>query len=69
MVLVNSVRSRRTQQGRVFYDAVGRNPTGIIQLKVWGEVVEAQGELKAGLWGITGRLETLKDLEKNVVAE
>jgi hypothetical protein len=69
MVLVNSVRSRRTQQGRLFYDAIGRNPTGIIQLKVWGEVVETQGELKAGLWGITGRLETFQDRDQFVVAE
>ena len=69
MLLVNSVRSRRTQQGRVFYDAVGRNPTGIIQLKVWGEVLEGQGELKPGLWGITGRLETFQDREQFVVAE
>ena len=69
MVLVNSVRSRRTQQGRLYYDAMARNPTGILQLKVWGEVLETQGELKAGLWGITGRLETFQDRTQFVVAE
>ena len=69
MVLINSVRSRRTQQGRLYYDAMARNPTGILQLKVWGEVLETQGELKAGLWGITGRLETFQDRAQFVVAE
>ena len=58
MVLVTSVRSRRTQQGRLFCDAVARNSTGIIALKIWGEVLESQGEIKPGLWGITGKLET-----------
>lgn len=69
MVLINAVRSRRTQQGRLYYDAIARNPTGILQLKVWGEVLDTQGELKAGLWGITGRLETFQDRAQFVVAE
>jgi len=69
MVLVTSVRSRRTQQGRLFCDAVARNSTGIIALKIWGEVLESQGEIKPGLWGITGKLETFQDRTQFVVAE
>jgi hypothetical protein len=69
MVLVNSVRSRRTQQGRLFYDATARNATGVLALKIWGEVLDTQGELKPGLWGITGKLETFQDRTQFVVAE
>jgi hypothetical protein len=69
MVIVNSVRSRRTQQGRLYYDAMARNSTGLLALKIWGEVLDTQGELKPGLWGITGRLETFQDRAQFVVAE
>jgi hypothetical protein len=69
LVLVTSVRSRRTQQGRLFCDAMARNATGTIALKVWGEVLATQGELKPGLWGITGKLESYQDRVQFVVAE
>ena len=69
MVLVTSVRERRTQQGRVFCDASARNATGAIALKIWGETLESQKEIKPGLWGITGRLEAYQDRPQFVVAE
>ena len=69
MVLVTSVRERRTQQGRVFCDAYARNATGAITLKIWGETLESQKEIKPGLWGITGKLETFQDRSQFVVAE
>jgi hypothetical protein len=69
MVFVNGVRARRNQQGRLFYDAIARNATGVIPLKVWGEVVDTQGELKPGLWGITGKLENFQERVQFVVAE
>lgn len=69
MVLVTSVRERRTQQGRLFCDASARNATGTIALKIWGEVLETQKEIKPGLWGITGKLETFQDRSQFVVAE
>ena len=69
MVLITSVKLRRTQQGRTFYDAAARNSTGDIQLKIWGEVIESHKELKPGLWGVTGRLETFQDRTQFVVAE
>jgi hypothetical protein len=69
IVLVTSVRERRTQQGRLFVDASARNSTGAITLKIWGEVLEAQKEIKPGLWGITGKLETYQDRLQFVVAE
>ncbi|PYS74327.1 MAG: hypothetical protein DMF69_02075 [Acidobacteria bacterium] len=69
MLLVTSVKSRRTQQGRVFYDALARNATGTIALKIWDEVRATQGELKPGLWGVTGKLEMFQDRLQFLVAE
>src|SRR6266403_5282196 len=69
MVLITSVRERRTQQGRLFWDAVARNSSGTIALKIWGETLQAGKEIEPGLWGITGRLETFQDRSQFVVAE
>lgn len=69
MVLVTSVRERRTQQGRLFCDASARNSSGTISLKIWGEVLETQKQLTPGLWGITGKLETFQDRSQFVVTE
>src|SRR4026207_587682 len=69
IVLVTSVRERRTQQGRLFCDASARNATGTIALKIWGEILETQKEIKPGLWGITGKLESFQDRPQFVVAE
>ena len=69
MVLVTSVRERRTQQGRLFCDVSARNATGSLALKIWGEVLETQKEIKPGLWGITGKLELYQDKPQFVVAE
>ena len=69
MVLVTSVRERRTQQGKPFHDAVARNGTGILALKIWAEVSEDQNPITPGLWGITGRLEAYHDRSQFVVAE
>ena len=69
IVAVTSLRSRRTQQGVLYCEAIGRNSTGTIALKIWGEVLDTQGELQAGLWGITGKLETFQDRSQFVVSE
>lgn len=69
MVLITSLRERRTQQGKPFRDALARNATGTIALKIWGETGETEKEIKPGLWGITGRLETFQDRLQFVVAE
>jgi len=69
MVVITSVREKRTQQGKRFCDAVARNATGSLALKIWGETLEAWKEIKPGLWGVTGRLETFQDRAQFVVAE
>src|SRR5882672_11650978 len=69
MVVITSVKERRTQQGKLFADAVARNATGSLPLKIWGETLEVWKEIKPGLWGITGRLETFQDRSQFVIAE
>ena len=69
MVVVTSVREKRTQQGKRFCDATARNATGSLALKIWGETLEVWKEIKPGLWGITGKLETFQERSQFVVAE
>ena len=69
MVVITSVREKRTQQGKRFADATARNATGSLPLKIWGETLEVWKEIKPGLWGITGRLESFQDRAQFVVAE
>lgn len=69
MVVITAVREKRTQQGKRFADATARNATGSLALKIWGETLEVWKEIKPGLWGVTGRLETFQDRAQFVVAE
>src|SRR5258705_7040099 len=69
MVVITSVREKRTAQGKRFADAVARNATGSLPLKFWGETLEVWKEIKPGLWGITGKLESFQDRPQFVVSE
>src|SRR5439155_3918524 len=69
IVAITSVRERRTQQGKPFRDASARNASGSLALKVWAEVLEGREELKPGLWGVTGKLESFQDRSQFVVTE
>ena len=69
MVVITSVREKRTQQGKRFADATARNATGSLALKIWGETLDVWKEIKPGLWGITGRLESFQERSQFVVAE
>ena len=69
IVAITSVRERRTQQGKPFRDASARNASGSLALKVWAEVLEGREELRPGLWGITGKLESFQDRSQFVVTE
>lgn len=69
MVVVTSVREKRTLQGKRFCDATARNATGSLALKIWGETLDVWKEIKPGLWGVTGRLEAFQDRSQFVVAE
>ena len=69
MVMITSVREKRTVQGRRFADAVARNASGSLPLKIWGETLEVWKEIKPGLWGVTGKLESFQDRPQFVVSE
>jgi hypothetical protein len=69
MVVVTAVRERRTQQGKPFRDANARNASGSLALKIWAEVLEGREDLKPGLWGVTGKLESFQDRSQFVVTE
>jgi hypothetical protein len=69
MVLITSIRQRRTQLGKLFCDALAKNSTGTINLKIWAETLETWKELTPGLWGIAGRLDTFQDRTQFVVSE
>lgn len=69
IVVITSVREKRTQQGKRFCDATARNATGLLALKIWGETLDVWKEIKPGLWGVTGRLESFQDRSQFVVAE
>lgn len=69
ILLVTSVRERRTQQGRLYYDVSGRNATGSILLRIWDEVAQTQPPIKPGLWAVRGKLETFQERNQFVLAE
>jgi DNA polymerase elongation subunit (family B) len=69
MVVITAVRERRTSQGKLFCDATARNATGSLALKIWGETLAQSTEIKPGLWGVTGRLESFQERAQFVVAE
>jgi predicted 3'-5' exonuclease similar to PolB exonuclease domain len=69
MVVVTAVRERRTQQGKPFREANARNPTGSLALKIWADVLEGREDLKPGLWGVTGKLDTFQNQPQFIVTE
>jgi hypothetical protein len=69
MVAVTSVRERRTKDGKPFREVSARNATGTLALKIWSEVLEGREELRPGLWGVTGKLESFQDRSQFVVSE
>src|SRR5882724_441749 len=69
MVVITSIREKRTQQGKRFCDATASNATGSLALKIWGETLDIWKDINPGLWGITGKLETFQDRSQFVVNE
>ncbi len=69
MVAVLSVRERRTKDGKPFREVTARNATGSLPLKIWSDVLEGREELRPGLWGVTGKLESFQDRNQFVVSE
>jgi 3'-5' exonuclease len=68
-VAVASAREIRPQQGRPFLLASARNASGTIALKIPSEILQSATQIKPGLWGIVGRLETYQNQPQFVVSE
>ena len=68
IVLITSVRERRTQQGRSSATRPRATPPDQSRLKSGAKYLKPK-EIKPGLWGITGKLETFQDRSQFVVAE
>ncbi|MGH9914030.1 MAG: ribonuclease H-like domain-containing protein [Pyrinomonadaceae bacterium] len=66
-VTVTSVRQGVTKNNNPFCDAVAVNSTGKLQLKIWSQSLEEYGEIKPGLWGISGHLDRYQDQDQFVV--
>jgi len=69
MVAVTSVRERRTKDGKPFSEVGARNATGKLALKIWSEALEGREQLRPGLWGVTGKLESFQDRQQFVVSD
>jgi hypothetical protein len=69
IVVVSSIRQRRTQQGESFAEAVARNVSGSLDLKFLSETLQAGLQLKAGLWNVTGRLDRSQNRLQFLVSE
>jgi hypothetical protein len=69
MVAVTAVRERRTKDGKPFREVSARNSTGTLALKIWSEVLEGREDLRPGLWGVTGKLESFQERTQFVVSE
>jgi len=69
MVAVTSVRERRTQQGKPFRDVRARNPTGSLSLKIWADILEGRENIRPGLWGVTGKLDSFQNQTQFIVSE
>ena len=69
MVAVTSVRERRTQQGKPFRDVSARNATGNLSLKIWADVLEGREDIRPGLWGVTGKLDSFQNQTQFIVSE
>jgi hypothetical protein len=69
IVLVTSLRERRTQKGKPFRDVSARNSTGSLAFKVWAEALEGREEIRPGLWGVTGKVEAFQNQIQFVVSK
>ena len=69
MVLITQSVNAERNRAVSFATPPHATATGTLPLKIWGEILESQKEIRPGLWGITGKLETFQDRSQFVVAE
>jgi len=68
MVSVLGVRAATTKQGKPFIDAVARNASGRVALKLWDDAIDPATPLTQGLWGIQGKASLYQDQLQFVVS-
>ena len=68
MVSVLSVHTGRTRVGKPYVDAVARNASGQLALKLWDDAIDPERPLSQGLWGIQGKASVYQDQLQFVVS-
>ncbi|HEX8459374.1 MAG TPA: hypothetical protein VF656_18930 [Pyrinomonadaceae bacterium] len=66
---ITSVRSGTTRHGDRYYDASAYNGSGRVSLKVWGETIRKCGELRPGVYGLTGKISFYQEKQQLVVSD
>jgi len=69
ILFVSAVRERRTPQGQTYKEVSSRNSTGALTVRILNETVAQAGEIKPGLWRITGKLEVVQDRIQFIASE
>jgi hypothetical protein len=69
ILFVSTVRERRTPQGRIYKELSSRNSTGTLTVRILSETIAQAGEIKPGLWRITGKLEVVQDRPQFIASE
>lgn len=65
---ITSVRSGTTRHGDRYYDASAYNGSGRVSLKVWGETIRKCGQLRPGVYGLTGKVSFYQEQQQLVVS-
>jgi hypothetical protein len=68
IVCVSGVSYSVTKTGKRYVEAAASNATGHLKLKGWSETLERYGELRAGLYGITGALNSYREQQQFVLS-
>ena len=68
VVCVSGVSYSQTKTGKRYAEAAAGNATGNINLKCWSETLDRHGELRAGLYGLTGALTVYREQQQFVLS-
>jgi Predicted 3'-5' exonuclease related to the exonuclease domain of PolB len=69
MLFVSAIRDRRSPQGRAYKEIYSRNSTGTLTIRIWNDTIEHLGQIKPGLWRITGKVEIVQDRAQFITSE
>lgn len=69
ILFVSAIRDRRDPQGRGYKEVYARNSTGTLTIRIWNESIEQLGQIKPGLWRITGKFVVVQDRAQFIAFE